>query len=176
MIEKNIAKDAVNEVGGLDYANDASMHDSAEKLKIILETAIREEEYFYRFYQVLSDLQSDEDVKNSLLQLSKQEKLHSEKLHTLSFEKLGANIVPELFDLVDLDSDVVLTPMSEFEDLHTMFKFAIKQEALAKGTYSALAAAINDESAKQLLLNLAQEEEMHEQLLVAEYKKVRGEK
>ena len=50
-----------------------------EKLKLLLEQAIAEEEYFHNFYTELAKKAEDEDLKNELLKLAEFEMLHKEK-------------------------------------------------------------------------------------------------
>lgn len=146
-----------------------------EKLKIILENAIKEEAYFHLFYRELAMMQGDESVRAKLLELSIQERMHKEKLETLNVDKIGGLIVPEMVDDLEVADKVSNTPMAEFENMEMMFKFAIRQEAMAKNVYASLAKVIGDVDTKQLFERLAAEEAGHEQLLIEEFKKIRGE-
>ncbi|MBS3112824.1 hypothetical protein J4418_01965 [Candidatus Woesearchaeota archaeon] len=146
-----------------------------EKLKLILENAIEEEEYFSRLYKELASLQTNLLIKKKLLELSNQEKMHKEKLESLDFVKLGAKVIPGVLDSIKINTDVSNTPKAEFYNIELMFKFAITQEALAKTSYKKLAEAFDDKSAKNLFLTLFKEEEMHEHLLIEQLNKFRSE-
>ncbi len=139
-----------------------------EQLKLIIENAIRDEEYFHLFYKKLAELSQDEKIKEGLLRLSEQERNHKEKLESLNFEQLGTKVIPDKISEIDVAEEVEMAPIEEFSDLRDMYAFAIKQEALAQITYEKLREAVNDPEAKDLFQTFADEEKKHKLLLTGE--------
>lgn len=133
-----------------------------EKLKEIIENAIKEEEFFYHFYNDLAALTQNEKIKQALLELAQFEQNHKEKLQSLNFEGFIPDKITEI-EVADLN---ILKPVNEFKTLKETLQFAIKQELFAKTLYSSLAQATSDEKAKELLEMLSQEEAKHEQILM----------
>ncbi len=136
-----------------------------ERLKTILENAIKEEEYFHSFYLYLAEKIENDEIKQDLRKLAEQELMHKEKLECLSFEQIGRKVIADKINEIDVAEEVALTPVEEFKDLKDMFAFAIKQETIAQTTYEQLASAVDDENAKKLFLILADEEKKHRLLL-----------
>lgn len=137
----------------------------SETIKTILENAIREEEYFSAFYMKMSEKASDESIKEQLRNLALQEQMHKEAIEALSFEKIGMRVIADKINEIDIEYELTLTPIEEFDNLHDMFKFAIKHETIAELGYERLANAINDADAKKLFLHFADEEKKHKLLL-----------
>ncbi|MEA3429965.1 MAG: ferritin family protein [Nanoarchaeota archaeon] len=140
-----------------------------EQLKFILEKAMKEEEYFYNFYNDLAERATDEEIKRALRGLAEAEKMHKERLASLNIE----NVQVDKIDALNISEELGLPSIEEFLDIKTMYEFAIKQEKAAKELYIALAEAVDDENGKKLLLALSEEESKHEQLLAQELDKLR---
>ncbi len=136
-----------------------------EKLKIILDNAIKEEQYFHEFYKALAEKANEPAVKKELLKLSEQELIHKEKLRSLNFERIGDKIIADAIDEFDIEEEIALNPIEEFRNIKEMLEFAIKQEVLAKVTYLKMAKTINDDEAMNIFEMLAEEEKKHELLL-----------
>jgi len=136
----------------------------SEIFKQILENAIRDEAYFHEFYKRLALFAKDKKVSQELLKLSEQEKLHKEKLESLSFEKIGENIIPEKVDELAIE-EASLAPIEDFKSVNDMLVFAIKQEILARTAYMQLAKATTDAKVGLLFTKLANEEKTHELIL-----------
>ncbi|MFC1698080.1 ferritin family protein [Nanoarchaeota archaeon] len=145
-----------------------------DTVKNILETAIKEEEYFYEFYKKLAEKATDEEMKKELNELAEYEKMHKEKLETLNFNEIGAKVIPEKLEKIDIGEELNLPDIDEFLDMRTMIEFAIKNEVKAKVMYKLLADSIDDESASNLLNKLSEEEAMHEQVLKEKLEKIKG--
>ncbi len=141
-----------------------------QKLKEILENAIKEEEYFTIFYARLAEKASDPDMAEELRRLSDFEKIHKEKIEKLNFFKMTPKIIPERITNIDVSRDLGLPPIDEFLNIESMFEFAIEQEKSANKKYSQLAEAIDDEETKQVFITLAEEEKSHEQILTEKLK------
>lgn len=137
-----------------------------EDIKIIIENAIKEEEYFSEFYKKLAESANDEKVKEGLLRLSEQERIHKEKLLSLNLHVLG--VVPGIITKEDVEAEVSLTPVEEFASVKDMLAFAVKQEVQAELMYKKLSASTEDEDAKKLFDMLAEEEKEHKMLLTGE--------
>ena len=136
-----------------------------EKLKQVIENAIKEEEYFYNFYKKSAEVAENPEIKEELLKLAEFEKLHKEKLETLNFEEIGDKVVPEKLGVIQITDEDILLPFEKFESLKQMFEFAIKQEIAARKTYEILRDSIDDEAAKEMFNKLAQDEANHEMVL-----------
>lgn len=146
------------------------------ELKSVLENAIKEESYFTKFYTELAHKASDKTLRSSLLILADQEKLHKEKLETLSFAKLGTKVVAEKLDDAGIKLELNLPNIQEFLDIESMFEFAIQQEVAAMTLYDALEDAVDDDNAKMLFALLAGEERTHHQLLAEALDNIRSKK
>ena len=122
----------------------------------ILENAIREEDYFCKFYKALAERVDNEDMKISLLKLSEFEMLHKEKLQMMNFGDLNVDILgPVEEELIDFD---------KFDTVPEMFEFAIEQEIKTKNLYSDLSAVASG-PAKELLMRMSDDEALHHQIL-----------
>jgi rubrerythrin len=131
------------------------------EIKEIIENAIKEEEYFYLFYKDMAALTIDPEIKKKLLDLSELERIHKEKLESLTNLSVNLDKIREI-EVADMN---LLKPVNHFKDLKEMIQFAIKQELFAKVLYKALAEAAEDEESKKVLLMLSEEEAKHEQIL-----------
>jgi rubrerythrin len=135
-----------------------------EKIKEIVQEAIKEEEYFTIFYTRLAEKATDPQLKEELIRLSDFEKMHKERLEKLNFFKVNPENANKITNL-DVSKDLGLPKIDEFLNMESMFEFAIQQEINAQKKYSQLAEIIEDQETKQTFITLAQEEKGHEQLL-----------
>lgn len=138
-----------------------------QKLKLFLDCAVNEEDYFYNFYLNLAERSQKPEIKEALKRLAEQERLHKEKLQVLN-KLTNESIIAEKMESINIHEDVELRPIEDFKDLVEMFKFAIEQEVKSRQMYLQMAEAIKDEDVKKLLVMLAEEEKGHEQFLVEE--------
>ena len=136
-----------------------------ENLKTILESAIKDEEYFFNFYNMLADKSTKENIKEELGKLAMDEKRHKEKLESLSFEKIGAKVIARKIEAMDIARELEFAPIEDFKGVREMLVFAVKQEAMAQATYEKLKGAMEDENARNLFNMLAEEEKSHKLLL-----------
>ena len=144
----------------------------SEKLKQILNNAIKDEEYFANFYSMAAKKTEVESARKLFITLADQELLHKQKLESLSFDPEA--IIPDKVEDVEIAQDLMMTPIEEINDIKEVFKMAIKFEIQAKDMYQQLGACMADSQAKELLDKLAAEEERHETLLKEEMQKVEG--
>jgi len=143
-----------------------------QKLKQILENAIKKEEYSYQIYMRAIDMTEVDSVKTLLQKLADQELLHKEKLETLDFSKIGEKVIPEKIGKIDVAEELMMTPLEEFGSLSELFKFAMKKEVEAREMYRQLAESVDDENAKNLFSMLSEEEENHRQILLDTMKEI----
>jgi len=137
----------------------------SEKLKLLLESAIKEEEYAYQLYTAAMGKTSTDSVRKALKELAEQEKMHKEKLETLDAGKLGKFVTPDRIEKIDIADELLLTPIDEFNDLKQVFQFAIKKEIETREMYQDMANSVGDDNVKKLLNTLASEEARHEAML-----------
>lgn len=137
-----------------------------EKVKAIVDMAIREEEYFHELYARAAELAESESAKQLLLRLSKEEQAHKERLASLGTGDLV------LEQDIAVGEELALTPIDEFNSLKEIFEFAIRSEISAMERYSQLSLAVDDEQAKELFLWLVEQEQGHHDLLLNELRKM----
>lgn len=142
----------------------------SEKLKQIMERAIKEEQYFHELYLKLADKVGVPSAKHLLLTLSEQEEIHKKRLESLDLENMKP--ISGAIESIDLGEELVLTPLNELGSIKEVFEFAIKNEIEANKRYKELAASIENPEAKNIFEMLASEEEKHESLLKEELKKL----
>lgn len=131
-----------------------------ENLTSIINYAIEKEEEAAQFYKDLSEKIDAENLKKELLKLSAMEKGHKKKLQDLDLEKY-AQFTKKSVENLDISSylkDIEPKPDMSWQDI---LQLAIKREEKANKLYTDLAGFANDENAKQLFENLAEEEAAH---------------
>jgi rubrerythrin len=133
-----------------------------------LARAIGEEEWFREFYAKAAEQAEIGSAQQLLLRLAAEEQMHKEKLHGLDTSKLPDH---ELHDAV-IAEELMLTPISEFNNLKDIFSYAIESERKAQKRYVALANTVQDKDAQKLLDWLVGEEKGHEKLLKTELSKL----
>jgi rubrerythrin len=146
--------------------------EETQKLKQILESAIKKEEYSYQIYMRAIEMTEVDSVKTLLQKLADQELLHKEKLETLDFNKIGARVIPGKIGKIDIAEELMMAPLEEFGSLSELFKFAMKKEVEAREMYKQLAESVDDENVKKLFGMLSEEEENHRQILLDTMKEI----
>ncbi|MBN2422576.1 ferritin family protein [Candidatus Woesearchaeota archaeon] len=134
-----------------------------EELRQIINKAIKQEEYFYDLYTSGAEKTEVVSAKTLLLKLAREENKHKEKLEELDSENL--HLIPGKFESVNLDQELMLTPIDEFKSIKDVFDFAIKSEINANEMYRNIAENVSEDKAKKLFVFLAGEEKKHEELL-----------
>lgn len=137
----------------------------AQHIKQILESAVRLEEYSHNLYLGAAGKTDVVSVNRLLIKLADQEKLHKEKLETLNFKRLTAKVIPDKINRIDVEKELMLTPISELGDLKNIFRFALRLEQDSKSMYLKLTESTTDQKAKDLFLWLSGEEETHLNIL-----------
>jgi rubrerythrin len=136
-----------------------------EDIKQILEHAIRDETYFYNFYNFLSEKALNEDVKQQLKRLASDELRHKQKLEAMKDFDFSDISELEVLDRVHAEEDASQVSLDSFNDIKSMLNFAIKQEVIANITYTKLAEACKESSMESVFKELATEEKKHELIL-----------
>jgi len=142
-----------------------------DKLRHILDIAIREEEYFMGFYSAAAQKSDNESVKKLFENLSAQEEMHKKRLVGMDLNNVG--VISEKIDSIDVTEDAMLTPINEFNELNQILEFAIENEIKAQQLYKSLAFALDDQEAANMLKVIADEESKHEELLKKELDNLR---
>jgi rubrerythrin len=134
----------------------------------ILEFAVAQEEAAYRFYTELAETMTKPNMKEVFRNFAREEEGHKQKLLGV---KQGKTTLPSQQKVQDLKigdhlTEVVLRPDLSFQDALIV---AMKAEKAAFRLYSELAEATENANARQLFLNLAQEEARHKLRFEVEY-------
>jgi rubrerythrin len=145
----------------------------SDELKQIIESAIKDEEYFFQLYKRAASKTAVASVKKLFLWLSEQEQVHKQKLQALSPEQYGGGEFADLISDIDVMGEVAITPIDSFKNEKAVFEFAIKGEVTAKSVYAKLAGIVVDSGQKKLFKALSAEEKKHEELLKSELKKLK---
>ncbi|MBN1503094.1 ferritin family protein [Candidatus Woesearchaeota archaeon] len=135
------------------------------ELKLILEHAIKFEEYSAQLYMSAVEKTKVESVKRILKQLAGQELVHKQKLETLDYTTLGAKVIADKIEAIDVKDELMLTPLNEFGSLKEVFTFASKLEVDSRDMYQQLSNSVKEKKAKKLFSWLANEEEKHNTIL-----------
>jgi len=130
-----------------------------------MNNAIREEEYFHQFYLKLSERATNPEVKQTLKTLSDQEAAHKQRLESINLAEDEDKYDTSKLDEEMAEKDAKQIPLEDFEDVKSMLIFAIKQESIAKATYTKLAQSTQEPEYKETFLKLADEEGKHQLLL-----------
>ena len=136
-----------------------------DKLNQILYMAIREEQYFLDLYKSGAKKTNIESAQRLFKRLAIEEKSHKEKLLALNIDKISKTFNPKSLDSINLDKELMLTPIDEFKNIKDIFKTAIESEINAKERYQYLQENVKEKEAKELFGLLSNEENKHEKLL-----------
>jgi rubrerythrin len=96
------------------------------------------------------------------------EKTHEEKVRAAFQAEFSDSEVPEM-PVIDPDLAGI-----DLKDPKQILEFAMGREDIARGHYLSLAADTRDEEMRKLLLELADEESQHKELLLAEIQHLQG--
>ncbi len=147
-------------------------------LKDLLDLAIIQEQHSQKLYQFGVDIAQDEETKKFFKQLVSEEKHHEEVLFNIretGLYHLDAPIEdPEILAMVetshgsnDLDLPLTLT-------IDALLNMAMQREQTAKIRYQKAAQTARDSEVRELLQNLAKEEESHRLRVEKYYKMHKG--
>ncbi|MBD3202798.1 hypothetical protein GF327_00755 [Candidatus Woesearchaeota archaeon] len=140
------------------------------ELKQIIELAVKEEEYFYNLYKKGAKETDIESAKRLFNRLAEEEQGHKEKLLSLDIGNLRESFKP--VESIELDKELMLTPLNEIKTLKEIFKMSIQSERKANERYNFLGKSVDDIKAKRMFGFLAGEEKKHEELLKNELAKL----
>lgn len=146
-----------------------------DTLKDLLEIAIVQEQNSQKLYQFGVDIAKDTEAQKFFRQLASEEQQHANMLHNIletGMYDLEAVIEdPEVLELVRSShgsNELILPADLTIEQLLEM---AMKREYTAKLRYEKAAGIAKDKEVRELLSNLAEEEENH-RLRVEKYFKI----
>lgn len=139
-----------------------------ESVDALLEFAIKEEEAAASFYKSLAAKMDRAWMREVFEQFSAEELGHKEKLLKIKSGEMTAPPTEKVLDLKigeylvdgDLDADM---------DYQQALIVAMKKEKVAFRIYTDLASVADDQSVRNLLLSLAQEEAKHKLRFEVEY-------
>ena len=134
----------------------------------ILNFAIEEEEKAAAFYTQLAEKATSDAMRRAFEGFAREEMGHKDKLEAV---KAGGTLAPSQKPVMDLKIADYLVDVEPHPDMdyQRAITVAMKKEKAAFKLYSDLAAAALDESTRQVLLALAQEEAKHKLRFEIEY-------
>lgn len=134
----------------------------------VIEFAIRSEQEAVDAYTTAGEMVRQRGVRQMLLELADQERMHKRKLENIDQARVSEAAVVSVPDLkiADYMDDVTITADMDYQDVLTV---AMKREEKAHNLYTTLASNTNDEELQRLFLILAQEEAGHKLALEKEY-------
>jgi rubrerythrin len=151
-----------------DAANKPSPELSREA--VILDLAMKKEEYSVRLYKALFEFVEREDSRKLLKHLIEEESEHYKLLRaamiTGSYDKLGVPFEGESLEMTDYLIKKELRKSSKPEDI---VKFAIRREEESEEFYLSRLYFVEDEDLKTLYQRLAREEGNHRKKLMGGY-------
>jgi len=137
---------------------------------VILNMAMKKEDYSIRLYQAMAGFVEREDSKSILTHLIQEETSHfnllREALMTGKYEKIGAPSDEKSLEMTDYLIKEELKRFSKPEDI---VKLAIRREEEAEEFYLSRVHLVQDMKLKSLYQRLAQEETNHRQKLLRGY-------
>lgn len=134
----------------------------------LLDYAIRNEEEAAAFYRELASRATTLATKQTFEGYAREEDGHKSKLSSVKASGTLGRATGTVLDLKIGDYLVDVEPTADM-DYQQVLIVAMKKEKAAFRLYSDMAAATNDESLKELLLFLAQEEAKHKLHFEIEY-------
>jgi rubrerythrin len=150
---------------------------SVRTLGDLLESAIQGEISSQKFYRDSLDKTSDQDVKNFLNALIKEEEGHERILLSIKeMEIYDASIaVPEsLLESTKQAHDIEIPELSAKADLAEIFEIALKRETKAHNTFKQMMESVADEELRGLFEKLAADEETHYKKIDIKYHALTG--
>lgn len=139
----------------------------------ILEISIKIERDGKTFYKKLSDRVKNEDVKNFLLSMAKEEALHESQLRKLiqvkgdklygweNRKELNQFIADQFQADIFPEVDEIFDPANQFDSLQKAVEFALEAEKISREFYALLGEYCNDFEAKTVLVLLEKAETDH---------------
>ena len=144
-------------------------------LKDLLNEAIIQEQNSQKLYQFGADIARDEESKQFFRQLVKEEKHHEEVLYNIretGLYKLDAPIEdPEILTMVQTSHGSNELNLDRTMPIEHLLEMAMQREQTAKLRYGKAAQLSREPEVRELLENLAREEEGH-RLRVEKYYKI----
>ncbi|MBC8473042.1 MAG: ferritin family protein [Planctomycetes bacterium] len=135
----------------------------------ILQLAIDKEVEAYNFYLALANRVADQHIREAFEDLAKEELEHKAMLE-LEVMKTGKTITVEQNPARPERSYIVSNDPSPLDmDYKDMLMLGMEKEEAAFRTYVNLAASVNNEKSREVLLALAEEEVKHKLRFQTEY-------
>lgn len=135
-----------------------------ESYKVVITAEIRAQ----KMYAALAKSFGNSETSSVFTELVMLEKNHEDKVR-----KLYAEMFPgQTLDLGEIKENELKSV--NLSDPKEVLEFAITREELAHNNYSSLAEQATDPAAKELLLQFAQEESKHKNLLLTEIQRLQG--
>jgi rubrerythrin len=139
-----------------------------ERFDEVIQFAIDSEQEAVDAYTTASDVVKRKNIKEMLLGLADQERMHKRRLESIDRERVtGASIVsvPDL-KIADYMDEVTIAADMDYQDILVV---AMKREEKAHNLYTTLASNTDDAELKKLFQLLATEEAGHKLALEKEY-------
>ena len=134
----------------------------------ILQIAIAKEVEAYNFYLAIADHVMDQNTREALEELAKEELEHKEKLE-LELMKIGRTVEAEQ-DPIRPGSYIISNDPAPLDmDYKDMLMLAIEKEEAAYKMYVNMAAGVKDGNSREILMSIAQEEVKHKLRFQTEY-------
>ncbi|UCH31383.1 MAG: ferritin family protein [Candidatus Bathyarchaeota archaeon] len=142
-----------------------------QKIKAILEAAVKIEEQSYELYKMAQKKVDYLSSQKFLGELAQEEIKHKEKLLAIienrrKIAELGESISIQDLKLVDIMKDV---PLAKDADYQKILIYAAKREKITHDYYQSLALGLENTDTGNLFSKLAQEELIHKNRLEREY-------
>jgi len=135
----------------------------------ILQVAIAKEVEAYNFYLAIADHVADQNTREALEDMAKEELVHKDKLE-LELMKIGRTTVVEQNPLRPERSYIISNSPEPLDmDYKDMLLLAIEKEDAAFRMYVNMAEGVKDEKSREMILSLAQEEVKHKLRFQGEY-------
>jgi rubrerythrin len=146
--------------------------ESPNQTRYALEKAICREIGAYRFYSSMSVEIINPHGKEKFEQIAKDEQRHSEKLQSWYRELFGENFSPTE-DKIE-ESEIKKIPLNQKTGAEKALDIAMEAELEANEFYTNQAEKVENKELKELYSQLAEEEEGHYNLLMAEKNALAG--
>jgi rubrerythrin len=135
----------------------------------ILQLAIAKEIEAYNFYLAMAEYVADQNIREELEDLAKEELEHKDKLE-LELMKIGRTTTIEENPLRSERNYIISNDPSPLDmDYRDMLLLAIAKEDAAYRMYVNMAADTKDKKSREMLMSIAQEEVKHKLRFQAEY-------
>ena len=134
----------------------------------VIQFAIDSEQEAVDAYTTASEIVGRRNVKDMLLGLARQERMHKKKLESIDRARVNDAAIVDVPDLkiADYTDDVTVTPDMDYQDILVV---AMKREEKAHNLYTTLASNTRDAELRKVFEFLAAEEAGHKLALEKEY-------